>query len=181
VKHLGGVGKKPLLPIAMEFLAAPIDVRVAAARPKALPLAGGRPLAGYACRCHPRNLQTQCEEHWEQIAMVLNGTPAAAQNAAEPCIASLPLSEPAECDVKRGPATSCENPMGRVGPEHPPLSLSETAISAEDGAKSGALPAPDVIHDADLTEITAAWPKLPEHIRAAIIALVRTQGREQER
>ena len=115
MKDLGGVGKKPLLPIPTEFLAAPIDVRVAAARPKALPLAGGRPLAGYACRCHPRNLQTQCEEHWEQVAMVLNGTQAAAQNAAEPCIASLPLSEPAECDVKLGPATSCENPMGRVG------------------------------------------------------------------
>ena len=71
--------------------------------------------------------------------------------------------------------------MGDAGIERPPLALSETAISAEDGAKSGALPAPDVIHDADLAEITAAWSKLPEHIQAAIMALVRTQGREQER
>jgi hypothetical protein len=30
---------------------------------------------------------------------------------------------------------------------------------------------------ADPAEILAAWPRLPEHIRAAIMALVRTHGR----
>jgi hypothetical protein len=33
----------------------------------------------------------------------------------------------------------------------------------------------------DLAEIVAVWPRLPEHIRAAIMALVRTQGRARER
>jgi len=34
-------------------------------------------------------------------------------------------------------------------------------------------------NDAGLAEVTAAWPKLPGHIRAAIMALVRTQGMER--
>jgi len=28
----------------------------------------------------------------------------------------------------------------------------------------------------DLAEIVAAWPKMPEHIKAAVLALVRTGG-----
>jgi len=57
------------------------------------------------------------DEHFERAVM---GSSDAAQNAAqhvhaEPCTVSQPATEPAECDVKRGPATSCENPMGRVG------------------------------------------------------------------
>ncbi|UCG58837.1 MAG: hypothetical protein JSU70_04850, partial [Phycisphaerales bacterium] len=62
--------------------------------------------------------------------------------------------------------------MGRVGPEHPPLALSKTPISGSGGAKSDAHDAPKPAHDLGLVGIVAAWPELPEHIRAAINALV---------
>jgi hypothetical protein len=66
--------------------------------------------------------------------------------------------------------------MGDIGPEHSPLALSKTAISAESGAKSDAHDAPSPIHDPDLTQIVAVWQQLPEHIKAAIKALVNTQN-----
>jgi hypothetical protein len=66
--------------------------------------------------------------------------------------------------------------MGDEGIEHPPLALSEMVISASGGAKSGADDAPDPTRDPDLTLIANHWPKLPEHIKAAIKALVQTHG-----
>jgi len=64
--------------------------------------------------------------------------------------------------------------MGRVGHEHPTLTVSKTAISGSGGAKSDAPDAPKPTQDADLTAIIKAWPDLPEHIKQAIKALVQT-------
>ncbi len=93
-------------------------------------------------------------------------------------MASYPVGESEEFDVKRDPARQCEAPVGRVGHEHPPLTVSKTAISAEGGAKSDAHDAPKPPKDPDLAAIIEAWPDLPEHIKAAIKALVQMHIRE---
>ena len=71
--------------------------------------------------------------------------------------------------------------MGDTGLEHPPLALSKTPISGEGAAKSDARSAPKQVKHPeidtpnlppDLAEIVAVWPKLPEHIKQAIKALV---------
>jgi hypothetical protein len=49
----------------------------------------------------------------------------------------------------------------------------ETALSAESGAKSGALITES---DPDLARVLDAWPKLPPHIKAAVLALIGTAG-----
>ena len=64
--------------------------------------------------------------------------------------------------------------MGDAGPEHPPLEHPKTAISTSGGAKSGAPAAPNAPQDPDLELVVKQWPELPEHIKAAIKALVRT-------
>jgi len=64
--------------------------------------------------------------------------------------------------------------MGDEGIEHPPLALSEAAISRSGGAKSGAHDAPNPMHDSDLALIVDRWPMLPEHIKAAVKALIDT-------
>jgi len=66
--------------------------------------------------------------------------------------------------------------VGDEGIEHPPLALSETAISLSGGAKFDAHDAPNPIQDSDLTQIIAAWPRLPEHIKTAILALVQVNS-----
>lgn len=66
--------------------------------------------------------------------------------------------------------------MEAGGHEHPPLALSKTPISGEGGAKSGAHDAPKVPADPDLALIVDRWPNLPEPIRQAVLALVRTPG-----
>lgn len=68
--------------------------------------------------------------------------------------------------------------MGDEGIEHPPLALSKTAISAEGSAKSGAHDAPTPIQEPDLTQIIAAWPGLPDHIKAAIKTLVQSAPKQ---
>ena len=78
--------------------------------------------------------------------------------------------------------------MGRAGLEHPPLKQSKTAISTGGGAESGAPDAPNTPQTTqdtselppDLAKIAAAWPDLPEHIKAAIKALVQTHNAENK-
>jgi hypothetical protein len=55
----------------------------------------------------------------------------------------------------------------------PQESSEETALSVKGGAESGALTAPDGHFDAQLAEIVPSWPKLPEVVRADILAKVR--------
>ena len=64
--------------------------------------------------------------------------------------------------------------MGRVGHEHPPLTLSKTPISASGGAKSDARPAPKTEKDPDLVLVVERWPELSEPIKNAILSMVRT-------
>ena len=73
---------------------------------------------------------------------------------------------------------ACE--LGPVGFEHPPLTLSKTPISASGGAKSDAHDAPNSIQDPELATIVEHWPELPEHIKAAIKALVQIHNTEEK-
>ena len=68
--------------------------------------------------------------------------------------------------------------MGRVGSEHPSLTPSRTSISTAGGAESDARDAPKPIHGLGLAKIVEVWPELPEHIKAAIKALVDTAAKE---
>ena len=68
--------------------------------------------------------------------------------------------------------------MGRVGFEHPPLTASKTPISEGGGAKSDARCAPEALKDPNLNMVEKEWPGLPEHIKAAIKALVQIHKTE---
>jgi hypothetical protein len=57
----------------------------------------------------------------------------------------------------------------RTNPTHAP----ETPISETVRAESRAPSAPNTPADPDLALIVAQWPNLPEHIRQAVLALVR--------
>jgi hypothetical protein len=73
--------------------------------------------------------------------------------------------------------------MGRVGLEHPQLAQSKTPISASGGAKSDAPNAPNTPQppkDPDLALVVERWPNLPEHIKAAIKALIQTNNTEKK-
>jgi hypothetical protein len=66
--------------------------------------------------------------------------------------------------------------MARVGHEHPPLTPPKTPVSTKSGAESDAHDAPTSVGDPDLAAIVAAWPRLPEHIKAAIRTLANTSA-----
>jgi len=57
--------------------------------------------------------------------------------------------------------------------EHTPLALPKNAFLTGDGAKSDALDAPRKFHDPDLLEIITAWPTLPEHVKSAILKMIK--------
>lgn len=67
--------------------------------------------------------------------------------------------------------------MGPIGFEHSTLTVSKTPISEGGGAKSDAHDAPDAPKEPDLDIVVKAWPELPEHIKAAIRALIQTQNK----
>ena len=52
----------------------------------------------------------------------------------------------------------------------------KTALSAECGVESGALPTQTHPIDPSLTALIDAWPTLPEALRAGILAMVRAAG-----
>ena len=70
--------------------------------------------------------------------------------------------------------------MGDAGLEHPPLEQSKIPISTSGGAKSGAPNAPKAPQDPDLAMVVERWPNLPEHIKAAIKALIQTNNTEKK-
>jgi hypothetical protein len=63
-----------------------------------------------------------------------------------------------------------------MGIEPAPDSLGDATISAQGGAKSGALAPQQRIIDPALAALIDAWPTLPEAIRAGILAMVRVAG-----
>ena len=71
--------------------------------------------------------------------------------------------------------------MGRVGIEHSLLKQSKTGISTRRSAKSDAHDAPKPMFNPDLQDLISVWPKLPEHIKLAIKALVQTHTKIKER
>jgi hypothetical protein len=66
---------------------------------------------------------------------------------------------------------------GDEGNRTPPISASKTPISEnphEKRAESGALESQNTPVDPDLALIQNRWPKLPEHIKAAVMALIQS-------
>jgi len=70
--------------------------------------------------------------------------------------------------------------MELKGIEQSLLTPSKTPISESRGAKSDAPDAPKPPQDPDLAAIVTAWPNLPEHIKQAIKALVKTHEAENK-
>jgi hypothetical protein len=68
--------------------------------------------------------------------------------------------------------------MEAGGFERTPLALAKTPISETPGAKSGAPSAQNTPPDPDLALIQDRWPKLPEHIKAAVVTLVQSASKE---
>jgi hypothetical protein len=66
--------------------------------------------------------------------------------------------------------------MGGTRLEQTALALSKTPIATPSGTESGTLNGQSTPLDRDLAFLWDRWPKLPEHIRAAVLALVRSHG-----
>lgn len=67
-----------------------------------------------------------------------------------------------------------ESPIAPRGSEHSPLALSKTPISQTPRAPDSAPNDEKTPSDPDLRLLTMRWPTLPEHIRQAVLALVRS-------
>ncbi|MFA6175550.1 MAG: hypothetical protein WC765_03110 [Phycisphaerae bacterium] len=59
------------------------------------------------------------------------------------------------------------------GLEHTALAISKTAFLTSGGAKSGVLDTPRKFQDPELSQIVAAWPTIPEHVKSAILIMVK--------
>ena len=59
------------------------------------------------------------------------------------------------------------------GSEHQGKTPEKPHVSQTGGAKSGALSPKTLPADADLAQIVAAWPTLPQTIKAGIVAMVK--------
>ena len=66
------------------------------------------------------------------------------------------------------------------GVEQIPLLAAEATISEVSRPKSGAPKDENTPPDPDLAKTNAAWPKLPEHIRQAVLALVRSMSEKEQ-
>ncbi len=64
--------------------------------------------------------------------------------------------------------------MAGAGIEHPAQNGENSLGAGESGAECGALGAQNGTVDPELAAVVDAWPKLPEAVRLAILALVRT-------
>lgn len=79
------------------------------------------------------------------------------------------------------PAGSCGYTitlMGPEGSEHPPCTQPKTPISETVRTQSGTLDAEKPPADPDLALIQDRWATLPEHIKAAIMALVQSASKQ---
>jgi hypothetical protein len=70
----------------------------------------------------------------------------------------------------------CERRTGRAGFEPTPLVLPKTTILEKRGTETGTLNS----KDPDLALVVKVWPNLPEHIKAAIKALIQTNSTEKK-
>jgi len=66
--------------------------------------------------------------------------------------------------------------VGGAGLEQTALTPSKTPIVSPRGTESGTLDAQNTPSDPDLALIVDRWANLPEHIRQAVLVLVRTPG-----
>lgn len=66
--------------------------------------------------------------------------------------------------------------MEAAGIEPGPKSSGNNGGDDQSGAESGALDAQKVDFPPDLAAVVEAWPKLPEAIRAGILAMVQAAG-----
>jgi hypothetical protein len=85
---------------------------------------------------------------------------------------------------RRFPPLPCHRPIaavsetalftGRGGTRTPRENPEKTTVSEQGGAESGAHAAPMTVSNPDLAAVVTTWPKLPEAVRAGIVAMVRT-------
>ena len=69
---------------------------------------------------------------------------------------------------------SLKPPYPECASERRLLTPPKTPIPENERAGSGAPDGEKAPVDPDLAKVMAAWPKLPEHIKAAVLALVRS-------
>jgi len=84
--------------------------------------------------------------------------------------------------VNPGVTAACDVPpawdaMGDDGLEPTQESSGNRGGGDQSGAECGAVGAPKSTFGPELAAVVEAWPELPEHIRAAILALVTSTGR----
>ena len=106
----------------------------------------------------------ECLPDWETVRMTETATKALAVNAED---ASAIMRGSHGVQVAR---------MGGTGLERPAKPLRKQAIAETGGAESGALGGEFDPVDPDLAAVIEAWPKLPEAVRAGILAMVRAAG-----